>query len=89
MERLSEGLEPWPAAGSNVKELADKVVKGKRTVLKKACAVYTWIVAFPYAEADGKMLDDDLAGLNLRYKISYKEEWVAGSSSTVYFRRLR
>lgn len=30
--------------------------------------------AFPYVESDGKTLNDDLAGLNLRYKISYKEE---------------
>jgi len=29
---------------------------------------------FPYAEADGKTLNDDLAGMNLRYKISFKEE---------------
>lgn len=29
---------------------------------------------FPYAEADGRMLNDDLAGLNLRYKIGFKEE---------------
>ena len=29
---------------------------------------------YPYAEADGKMLNDDLAGMNLRYRIGFKEE---------------
>jgi transglutaminase-like putative cysteine protease len=41
---LRNYLEPAPAAGSKVKELSDKIVKGKKPLLDKAKAIYDWIV---------------------------------------------